>query len=63
MLSKKEVLSIIKYELRANKLSTKVRFLNEKEFLKHAKKSPIISRSLTEGNSLQDLNIPALFSL
>ena len=62
MLSKKEIEEISIHLLRKHGLKTKVKFLNFDLFEEKAKKSPIINQSLQEGNSLNELNIPALIS-
>ena len=60
MLSKEEILQIAKDSLKEFNLKIEVKFLPPNLFLEQAKKSPLISQALKEGNSFDELNIPAL---
>lgn len=62
MLTKKEILEISYYELEKHNLKTKVIYLNPKQFHNKSLLSPIIKQTLKEGNTLEELNIPALIS-
>lgn len=61
MLSYKEIKKITLDLLEKEKLKITIKFPTHQEFAKVAKKSPIISQVLKEGNTLDELKIPALF--
>ncbi|MBI2499333.1 hypothetical protein HYV88_03775 [Candidatus Woesearchaeota archaeon] len=60
MITKKEILSIAKESLDHFNLKAEIKFLSYQDFIRFAKKSPIILRALKEGNAFDELNIPAL---
>jgi|SRR3989344_985154 len=60
MISKEEILDIAKESLDHFNLKAEIKFLPYRSFLEIAKKSPIISKVLKEGNTFDELNIPAL---
>jgi len=62
MLTKKEILEISLNEIKKHNLNTIIKFLNTKQFKNKSNLSLIIKQSLKEGNTLQELNIPALVS-
>ncbi len=62
MITRQQIKDIAQKELQKHSCSAKIEFLNKKKFKKKALYSPIISQSLEEGNTLDELNIPALIS-
>ena len=62
ILSKQEIIELANNELKKYNLKTKIKFLNQKQFKTKALLSPLISQSIKEGNTLEELNIPALVS-
>ena len=60
MISKNEILSIARESLEKFNLKAEIKFLPYREFIQVAKRSPIISKALKEGNTFDELNIPAL---
>ena len=62
MISEQEILNLAKDITKKEKLNIVVKFLPYKQFIKEAKKSPLIRQVLKEGNDFYDLNVPSLFS-